>query len=200
MSKTTSSAEPASPFFSSRVLIMLLSLSAALVGLLAAAVALLTLPDNSLSLVGVTGATFLVRGIVFRSNMSASQTNGWLLTSMAVPFCVVLLPGGLQALALRGLFGRRAVLLASAAQLSPFTHSALRGVLENFISKPILAFSASTSVVMTIAIHRELEERLTSSIVTAPHRHHAIKGNCLSLPIPPPPSPSTPTMTNHHEE
>ena len=200
MSKTSSSA--ASPFFSSRFLILLLSLSAALVGLLAAAVALLTLPDNSLSLVGVTGAIFLVRGIVFRrSNMSASQTNGWLLASMAVPFCVALLPGGLQALALRGLFGRHAVLVATDAALSPFTHSALRSVLDNFISKPILAFSASTSVVITIAIHRELEERLTSSIVSAPHRHHAIKGNCLSLPIPPPPSHSnTPTMTNHHEE
>ena len=196
MSET--SASPAGPFFSSRALILFLSLSAALVGLLAAAIALLTLPDNSLSLVGVTGAILLVRGLVFRSNMSASP-NGWLLASMAVPFCVVLLPGGLLALALRGLFGSGAILVAETTQLSPFTHAALRNLLMRFISRPILAIAATVSVVITIIVHREIEERLTSSIVTAPHRLGLTKGNCLSLPIPPSPA-ITPTMVNHHEE
>lgn len=160
---------------SSRAALTLLSLSAAASGISISVVALLSLRGDSLSLAAVAGAVLLVRGFVFRHNMSVSP-NGWILAAVALPYCAVLLPGGLYA-------------LTHAPALSQYSHESLRSALIILARTPYILLTAVSALTVTAVLHHEVEARWIASPSSS------IEGGCFHMPIP-----ASPTNVNHHEE
>jgi hypothetical protein len=158
---------------SSRAALTLLSLIAAASGISIAFVSLLFLHGESLSLAAVAGAVLLVRGFVFRHNMSVSP-NGWVLAAVAFPFCAVLLPGGLYA-------------LTRAPTLSGMSHDSLRELIQ-LVHTPYILVAAVSTLTITAFLHQEVEARWVGC-------ERSEGGGCLQMPIP-----ASPTNVHHHEE
>jgi hypothetical protein len=139
-----------------------LSLSSATLGLCCALLALSFLPGDFLSLAAIAGLAVLLRSLVLRQQM-ASSANGFILAATSVPFCAVLLPGGLLSLCARHAVLSRAVGVLQLPQLPwalTLTHAeqaALLGVRGNSARLAALSAVTAAALLLTAALHRSFQ-------------------------------------------
>ena len=80
--------------------LLLLSLLAAFVGVSAAILAVNFLEGEKVGSAGIVGLAIALRSMMLRKNTGQAY-NGWILASSAIPYCALLLPGGLVLLSKR---------------------------------------------------------------------------------------------------
>jgi len=98
--------------------LLLLSLSAAFVGVSAAILSVNFLEGEKVGSAGIVGLAIALRSILLRKNTGGAY-NGWILASAAMPFCALLLPGGLVLLSKR--YSRE----SDISGYTPFSHEVL---------------------------------------------------------------------------
>jgi hypothetical protein len=152
-----------------------LSLSAAALGLVCAVLVVSFLPGESCGFAGIAGLSLLLRSLVLRQSARGAQLQGWVLASVSVPFCVLLLPGGVVRL-----LGAR--LAPAAARL--LSHERLRGAVGVRGNERALAAVLALGVLLA-AVAATLHRALMRDADRVEPTRGGGGAACAASPLPP---------------